>query len=109
MGRPASSATVRDVFAEACAQYDLHPSDYLEGVLTGLGQVLDDTSLPTVLDEDAQTANAADRKSVTRVRNFYLGLTAALMWVTGDADTPPVLVVLTTPQTEGPNPHGDAA
>lgn len=103
MGRSVSDTRGRELYFEARAQYDLHPSDYVEGVLTGLGQVLNDTSFLAALRQEAQDTHAAGRSAVARVRDFYRGLTAALMWVTGEADTPPIVVVVTEP-TEGPDP-----
>lgn len=58
VGRPASDAALRRLYAEAWAQYDLHPSDYLEGVLAGLSQVLDDTAHVPALRRHDQAAHA---------------------------------------------------
>ena len=105
VGRPVDDTALRMLYAEARAQYDLHPSDYLEGVLTGLSQVLDETAqMPTPRHQE-QAANATHRSTKARVRDYQLGMIATLKWAAGGQDKPPVHEVLTN-QTDDP---GDPA
>ncbi|WP_173079899.1 hypothetical protein [Phytohabitans rumicis] len=102
MARPPNDDALRRMLAEARAQYDLHPTDFLEGVLTGLSQIFDDDSFRAVLRHDDQATHAGGRSTKERVRHYYHGLTAALQWVTGDVPAPPLSLVLTHPTDNHP-------
>jgi hypothetical protein len=90
-----SDEALRRMRAEAGAQYDMCPSDYLEGVLTVLSEVLDGVPFVEGRREDEQARWAAGRSAVSRAREHYRGRIATLRWMVGEADTPPVQQVLT--------------
>lgn len=90
------------MLAEARAQYDVWPSDYLEGVVSALHETVYDTPFVVGRREHDQVAHAAGRSPHGRVRDYYLGRTTTLAWILGDQPEPPVQPVLTEP---APPPH----
>ena len=95
---PPDADVLRRYLVEARAQYEVHPSDYLEGVITGLLAVLDnDASLEPVRRLDDQHRHAAGRNPTDRMRDYYQGKIAVFTWALGDTTSPPVKIVMTAP------------
>ena len=88
------------MLAEARAQYEIRPSDYLEGVVTALLETLEDVPFVDGRRDDEQAAQAAGRSAPARVRDFLHGQSATLAWILGETVTPPVQSVLTEPADE---------
>jgi hypothetical protein len=88
------------MLAEARAQYEMRPSDYLEGVATALLQTLEDVPFVDGRQDADQAAQAAGRTARARVRDFLHGQSATLQWILGEAGVPPVPSVLTEPEPE---------
>jgi hypothetical protein len=88
--------TLRRFLAEARAQYDARPTDYLEGVVQALTEKLYDSAFVDGRRDDEQAANAIGRSATARVREYYVGQVTTFNWILGDGP-PPIHVILTKP------------
>lgn len=86
--RRVTDAEISALLTDVQARYAGQPSDYLEGVLTGLSQVLDREPPIAMFRDEEQAKYAAGISGVERTRDFYLGMTATLSWVLGEGETP---------------------
>ena len=85
------------VLAEACAQYDVCQSAYLEGVVSALHEMHYGRPF---LGPSAATAPAihADKRTIhDRIRDYQTGRAAAVAWMCDDRADPPVRSILTEP------------
>jgi hypothetical protein len=97
------------MLTEARLQYDVWPSDYLDGVVSALHETVHDAPFVDGRRPDDQAAHAADHSARSRIRDYYHGRTVALAWILDDQAETPVQPVLTDPTRLPPPSPGDAA
>jgi hypothetical protein len=90
-----SHQQLRQMFTEARAQYDVWPSDYLEGVVSALHAVVYRAPFPGRRRYGEPTHSTMD----ARVHDYHAGRIAALAWSAGIRRNPPVHLILTEPTT----------
>lgn len=79
---------IEALLEEALAKYRAHPSDYLEGVVTGLMRMPAREPDSSWCDMVAQDRNAGSRPATTRLRDYLNGTSAPIQFVFAE-DPPP--------------------